>query len=641
LLSPALVLVAICVAAGCRSDDGNLNLQDFAPDGIAPDDLAAVRVDGDPLERWRMISEQIRFFDMPPTSSKQPSAAERQQALAWIRTRLLRTQEPGAVADRKASLPEFGNHVDHDALFSAPARPVIPAAPRLWRVRPEIYRADMNRIAEGAPGIRRPFSTGSKPGIRDYAALHFVDEPATDLLLRNAELVVANQAKSRASGEIYQALQPGPVPDLDLMAKAIRLEFRMALRREPHAEEIARFTRLWQKNIATSGHPIGSRYALMAVLMQPEALFRLELGASEIDALGRRRLSQREIARAVSFALRDEVDAEIRAAADAGALVSRDQVAAHVKRLLADPQDENPRLLEFFREYFGYLAAIGVFKDPPPRGSHDARLLVDDLEYLILHVLEEDRDVLRTLLTTNKAFVNWRVEAGSGVPARPDLGIETVYGLPPDWKWTVRQPIALRAGERAGVLTHPAWLVAWSGNFDNDPVRRGKWIRTHLLGGSVPDVPIGVDARVPEAEHLTLRERLASATSKPECWRCHKKMDPLGLPFERFTHYGYFRRNELQKPVNAHGTIDRTGDPRLDGTEVTDAIEMIRKLAGSERVEQVFVRHAFRFFSGRNETLGDAATLQDAWKAYRRSEGSFHALVTSLLTSDSFLYRTP
>jgi hypothetical protein len=68
---------------------------------------------------------------------------------------------------------------------------------------------------------------------------------------------------------------------------------------------------------------------------------------------------------------------------------------------------------------------------------------------------------------------------------------------------------------------------------------------------------------------------------------------------------------------------------------------MIRKLAGSERVEQVFVRHAFRFFSGRNETLGDAATLQDAWKAYRRSEGSFHALVTSLLTSDSFLYRTP
>ncbi|WP_372898758.1 DUF1585 domain-containing protein, partial [Stieleria sp.] len=43
---------------------------------------------------------------------------------------------------------------------------------------------------------------------------------------------------------------------------------------------------------------------------------------------------------------------------------------------------------------------------------------------------------------------------------------------------------------------------------------------------------------------------------------------------------------------------------------------------------------------GRNETLHDAPVLQDAHRAYKESGGSMNALITSLLTSDAFLYRT-
>jgi hypothetical protein len=67
---------------------------------------------------------------------------------------------------------------------------------------------------------------------------------------------------------------------------------------------------------------------------------------------------------------------------------------------------------------------------------------------------------------------------------------------------------------------------------------------------------------------------------------------------------------------------------------------MIQKLSESERVEQVFVRHAFRFWMGRNETLNDGPVLQDAYKAYRDNGGSMNALIASLVTSDAFLYRT-
>ena len=66
-----------------------------------------------------------------------------------------------------------------------------------------------------------------------------------------------------------------------------------------------------------------------------------------------------------------------------------------------------------------------------------------------------------------------------------------------------------------------------------------------------------------------------------------------------------------------------SGDPRLDGS-VVNAIEMIEKLAASERVEQVFVRHAFRFWMGRNETMHDAPILKAAHKAYRDNGGSMN-----------------
>ena len=194
-------------------------------------------------------------------------------------------------------------------------------------------------------------------------------------------------------------------------------------------------------------------------------------------------------------------------------------------------------------------------------------------------------------------------------------------------------------GERLGLLTHPSWLVSHSDAMDNHAILRGRWIRERLLGGGIPDVPITVDAMLPDEPNTPLRERMR-VTKEEYCWTCHEKMDPLGLPFEMYNHAGLFRTSELDKPVDTTGAIIDSGDPALDGP-VANAVEMIEKLAASERVEQVFVRHAFRFWMGRNETLNDAPVLQDAHRAYKESGGSMNALITSLVTSDAFLYRRP
>ena len=233
------------------------------------------------------------------------------------------------------------------------------------------------------------------------------------------------------------------------------------------------------------------------------------------------------------------------------------------------------------------------------------------------------------------------------------------------WDYPTEQPA--RIPNRKGILTHPAWLIAHSQNLETDPIHRGKWIREKLLADSIPDVPITVDAVIPPNPQQTLRQRMEHKTGADYCWRCHQKMDPLGFPFESFDDFGRFRtveslehpenlikeakRDELNEfgaslavyktlPVDSRGVLTGTGDDSLDG-EVSDAFDLIDRLAKSSRVRQSIIRHAFRYFLGRNETLSDSKTLIDADQAYLKSNGSFNEVVVSLLTSDSFIYRKP
>jgi len=616
----------------------------FALDSIDPD-----IVNGPDLEHWRLVFEQLKFHDMPPKDADQPTAAQRNSILNWIRTEQLKTQWPDSISDEKLTLPQFGNYVDHEFLFNTRLARVYPAPPRLWRLRPDIYNAIMPRLAESVSGLANGLNEIDGSDFKDYAAPYFLDEAAATPLLDNAKKIADRMVAEKSKDKVFKELvsEDGPPTDETIIA-AIEHAFRKVLYRPPTEEEAERFLAFHHRSTKIGGYQNAGKALLTAILLQPEVLYRQELGTSEPDEFGRSRLSPREIAFALSYAFEDRPLEEFLSAAAEGELNTKEQVAAAVRRRLADDsklQGKNPRVLQFFREYFHYPFANEVFKDNPEGGSHEPNILVSDLETTVRDAVRIDRQVLATLLSTRKFYVNAHYVQDKKEPAtlQGDLRKKmypTVYNLPPDWKWSAKlQPVEFHTDERAGVLTHPAWLAAWSGNFDNHPVQRGKWIRTHLLGGSVPDVPIGVDARVPEKEHTSFRDRLALATHKAECWRCHRKMDPLGVTLERYDHYGRYQRLDAGQPVDASGEITRTGVAELDGKTVSGPTELMDVLADSEYVEQVFVRHLFRYLLGRNETLGDANTLQDAHAAYRQNDGSLRELIVSILSSDSFLYR--
>lgn len=632
---------------------------------------------------WLRIGERIQAGEMPPPAEPRPSAAAVRDVLAWIDAGLARFGKSlplGGADDRIAA----GNLLDHAALFDPSASGLAASPVRLWRMSPQIYETFARRLSKDAK-TAQPFSASPGEGFQDFAAWFVIDEPTIGQLFRNADAIVAVQTRPKGGlREFAPLFATDAPPSREQVATAVRKQFELVLRRPPTAEELARFHALYDRNLAVAGREIAGRSLLATVLMLPEALYRLELGRSDPDPQGRRMLAPRDLAFAIGYALADSgPDAPLLKAAEEGRLATRADVIREVQRLLADPKFAKPRIMRFFDEYFGYPAAIEVFKDVPKGMEWRPEVFVTDTRLLIQYILDQDRDVLRELLTTNKSFVNYNPSAKGGpAPARivntnrakelaeakqrnkepPPLRPEyhEVYHLPPDWPWTAEQPIELPRSERAGILTQPSWLAAFGTNNENHAIRRGKWIREHLLGGHIPDLPITVDAQLPDRPEQTLRARM-EVTREAYCWQCHQRMNPLGLTLEHYDYLGRFRTEEpVLDPIataanldskgrplgpvlrgvtiDATGQITASGDPQLDG-DVLGFVPMIHKLAASERVRQVFVRHAFRYWMGRNETINDATTLIAADMAYVESQGSMRGLIVALLSSDAFLYR--
>ena len=731
---------------------------------------------------WDQALTHVQIMEMPPRDALQPEREERIKFVSEVEN-LLITSGFDSELQKRRSLPQYANYVDHEALFdgSVTEAPFTPA--RLWRQRPVIYdeiwgnaygRAPWFSVKIGGTGnhlIERGPHRGKlmatryfqdqkyanpffefvhrASGFSDYASV-IADQASLEALLVNAETMaqiltegqkvrIVTQVKNKGSrtgnneamfvggvtttANEYRGRIPvifreiceaeGQVDQQDFN-RGLDVAFALFLRRTPTGDEYLKY---WE-TVFQRNELLGNKMAWQAVLiyitLTPEFVYRMELGLSEAEEDGRRFLSPQELTYAIHYALNNRpaygvseietVDVYTKKSEtpiqktmttprpawasgngsvanemQAGRLETRSDVERIVREALAVNNDSwatnhnrtylskpNPRILQFFREFFGYHKAPEVFKDVNEFEKRDgfrqfdqgtASKLVYDTDSLILKILMDDQDVLYRLLTTNEiAAVYWNGKndqvqmqrAGGEAKYRLSHHLQN-YNLDPFEEAydkdgsddaNVRsngKVFAIAPEQRCGILTQPSWLVAHSGNFDNDPVRRGKWIREKLLAGTVLEVPIDVDARIPDDEHQTLRERF-SVVREEACWRCHEKMNPLGMPFEAYNHVGRWREQELGKPVDTSGEISFTGDPALNG-DVKDVRELMEKLGRSSLVRQSFVRHVFRYFMGRNEMLSDSRTLIEMDRRYVETGGSFNEMLVSLLTSDSFLYR--
>ncbi len=793
---------------GADKQKGNVRFDKLAD--LAPEARA------DLLER---ANESVHFEEMPPSNKPQPTEAEREKLLAWFSTQL--DESADANLKDKMRYPSYGNVVDHDLLFSGDIKEKAYTPARRWLVSPSIFKQRVMDVFELDDrdrktyesrefyGVTNPFVLPNHSGVRDYD-ISLLNGGHLLVMLNNAKWIAAKQVfATKRQGQDHRKVEfenpkdrwyprnfgpesfkailaSGDKPSDEQIAAAVTTQFNLALRRDPTQAELSKYIGLTRSMAEMAGNEEALRQLCTAVLLESEFLYRMEFGAGKKDEFGRQMLSPHEAAFAISYALGDRgPDEELLKAAKEGRLLTKADYQREVERLLADQtyyfgkvdpsldgghyksnETSHPKIIRFFRDFFGYRAATNIFKDPPralgkfqnpSRGTlGTGGWLIREADMIVTWHVEKDQDVFENLLTSDKYFVydqysgergeatiaEWRAiwdklkdtpwqteplkvleenfefiaaqktfrnmkadENGAGnlvnhlhyfseffpmgktpFPRVPwSHGYyyhhSIFYSLPPTpstgrygshrstkytgekiedkdfWDYPLEQPFSIP--HRKGILSHPAWLIAHSQNFHTDPIRRGRWIREKLLAGRVPDVPITVDAKVPDDPHKTFRQRVEQVTTPDECWKCHKHMNPLGLPFEAFDDFGRYRTEEELEhpdnliqagngkstfdeyptaPISTDGALDSTGNPKLDGS-VEDPFEMIDKIAKSERVRQSIIRHAFRYYMGRNETLADAQSLIDADQAYVDSGGSFKAVIVSLLTSDSFMYR--
>ena len=756
--------------------------------------------------------DQVFFGLMPPDEADAHTADI--ASLAALMRHELRKQNASNL-DEKLRDPTYGNFVDHNALFSGQINvpPYTPA--RRWLVSPEIFHERVNDVFKlvGRARQRKFYGVTNPIVLPEHSGVRYYDTTTLDgghllMMMNNAEWIskkqifAANNAgvdrrklvfendKDRwyppTSPDAFVAIvSSDSVPNRRMLKDAIHAQFDCVLQRRATPQELERYLPLLESTIGLAGNAEGLRQMLVSVLLESEFLYRQEFGAGELDIHGRKRLTAREASYAIAYAVSDRgPDAALDQAAKEGRLETAADYRREVSRLLSDQTSffaeasptvssgyvrphkvTHPKLIRFFRDFFGYPNSIKLFKDVSRSGGFydnagrdytgTAGSVTNEADRVVDAIMRRDQDVFHHLLTTDQFFVlhpksneegtriietwrkayhelrtlDWRDDPEEclltnfekhreafqairitelkenrqkvnvrdfirfmeffentfgrdvtpitfpwffhggqkfryseiynlpRVPGGGPIGASGKYRPGKAWDYPVVQPF--HVPHRKGILTHPAWLLAHSQNTETDPVRRGRWIREKLLAGRVPDVPITVDAQIPEDHHRTLRERLESATRKDQCWKCHKQMNPLGLAFEIYDDFGRYRLEEQlehpdnlikkgdgknsanlyrTKPVRSAGVLEGTGDPSLDG-EFNNALDLIDKLAGSTRVRQSIIRHAFRYFMGRNEMLSDSRTLIEADRAYVSSGGSFRAVVVSLLSSDSFMYR--
>ena len=209
--------------------------------------------------------------------------------------------------------------------------------------------------------------------------------------------------------------------------------------------------------------------------------------------------------------------------------------------------------------------------------------------------------------------------------------------------------VTLPATERSGVLTHPAWLSSIGDNFQDDPslIHRGKWVRQNLFCETVPGLElVMVAAKLGvRSPSLSARDRVSAAIDpNPTCLGCHRLMNTLGYPFEMYDAAGFLRKydkldaeGKTEHAPDASSVITNAPDPALNGA-VANAVELTQKLSNSPYARRCFIRQAFRYFMGRDETMADQCTLASMESAL--DTGSFFDMLAVLASSDTVIYRT-
>ena len=387
-----------------------------------------------------------------------------------------------------------------------------------------------------------------------------------------------------------------------------------AWRRPVTAPQLDRLVELWStvRNV-TDSDAVATQSVVVALILAPEFLYRIEVGEPAPDG-GNRRFTAWELASRLSYFLTDAPpDEALRTDAATGALHDPDVVVRHAERLFDSPAGRRA-LGRFWEETLELDRLDAVTKDPAAYPEFDDGLrqaMKVEIRRMFEQVVFESDAPLGSLLTTDVTFVDDRLAA--------------LYGLSGSGQ-TVRG--SLEGTGRGGILGRAALLSIWSHATSSSPTLRGKFLRTRMLCQAVPPPPEGVVASLDAVPREgTARERLAAHASDPACRGCHQIMDPPGFAFEHFDAIGRWRDDDQGFAIDPSGA--------LDGVAFADARELGAAVAAHPEFPGCVALQLFRHAVGA-ETHEQLPAIERLGVAFAEADQSLRALVSALVRSDAF-----
>jgi hypothetical protein len=423
---------------------------------------------------------------------------------------------------------------------------------------------------------------------------------------------VVSRALKEGEGRFFPACQPlsrGCLPDA--IARLGRRVFRRPL--DDHEVRALRAMAVDARGrLLRDAAPA----LLEAMLLSPQFLFRNEVGEPAADRPGLRRLTDYEIASALSFALWSETpdDALLDAAE---ALLTSDPawLAKQARTMLADPRAD--AAIESFAAQWLRIPYINTV---PIAGT------VPGFDILVRWGAEEQlRRLVRRYFIHDVDALDFLYAPIADVNDK----LAKVYGYQRERSEKWREVQVDPDDDRKGFFGTAGFFLITSHVDRPSVILQGQYIRNALLCDSVGSPP-------PELADQISKDPAAQSSearlSRQPCAGCHKRLDLIGRGLSAYNVIG--ARDADAPAASAQGTIVGFPDSDFSGPAA-----LARAVAKTGQVPRCTVEHALAWLKGRGVTAKDEATIDLLLTEFERSGHRFKDMLASYVTSDDFLYR--
>lgn len=387
------------------------------------------------------------------------------------------------------------------------------------------------------------------------------DQAATDAAIRTAEHVEEHLDE-------FTGTKPG-APDRAEKLRKFATEFVETAFRRPLSDEQKRLYVETQFKAAKTPEQAVKRVVLFT-LKSPQFLYPGLHVAGQPDDF--------DVASRLALALWDSIpDKQLTRAAAEGKLHTREQVAAHTQRMIADERTK-AKLHGFFHHWLDLEHAENTSKDPKAFPGFNAEVLADlrtSLLQFIDEVVWSGKSDYRELLKADYLLLNDRLAKFYGTED-PGDGFQRVTFDPK---------------QRAGVVTHPYLLASMAYSKQTSPIHRGVFLTRNIVGMALKPPPMAVAF---DESHfnpkLTMREKITELTRNNTCMSCHGVINPLGFSLENFDAIGRWRTKDNNKPVNP---VTEFANEDGKTVRLTGPRDIVNYVADNPSGHRAFIRHLF------------------------------------------------